>query len=631
MSVGALPPIPGALPPIPGTGTPRPLPPVPKPAVEAPRQTANAPFVSRGPDLSMPTPGTSQAATPPPQQDAAGAGGLKRSLSKIQFCPGAMELIDESVTLFVRLPKYLLAIYYLGALPFCVGVIYFWHDCRKSLDGSTIAPEALFLTASYILMKVSQAIFCRLMYCHLSGEEDDSWTVYRVMNIAVIQTVYASTFWIVYPSALVLTVPFPWVNSFYHNVSLVGTRANSTLRSVYKEAALLSLAWPGKTSLAILYQSIVMLIVWANLMALSFFVPYMLKTFLNIDTVFTDSPEQVFSGTFTVIVMTICFLVMNPINKTYHVLRCFNAEARKSGVDLMAGLRHVKRRASVGVAVLVIALTLMANPARAASADDDTDDPSQDTPRHPAKVVLTEDGKKTKEALDKVLAENDYQWRAKQAKVDTKPSMLQNFLEALDRAWKGFWDWVDKLFKKKEEQEPTIKPSEINDLSSMLEWIRLAMILVLVAAAAVVAVAIMRWRRSKRVRSLPQATIVPLVPVDLTKEDVKADDLPEDSWLKMARELEARGDLRLAMRALYLATLSAMAQREWIRIGRGKSNRDYLMEFRKRLRTKEGPVAHFADSMELFEASWYGTHPATSDVIDKIEKNHENVRAHVGT
>jgi len=43
---------------------------------------------------------------------------------------------------------------------------------------------------------------------------------------------------------------------------------------------------------------------------------------------------------------------------------------------------------------------------------------------------------------------------------------------------------------------------------------------------------------------------------DLADENIRADQLPEDGWTKLARELLERGEFRLAMRAFYLASLA---------------------------------------------------------------------------
>ena len=73
---------------------------------------------------------------------------------------------------------------------------------------------------------------------------------------------------------------------------------------------------------------------------------------------------------------------------------------------------------------------------------------------------------------------------------------------------------------------------------------------------------------------------------DLNEESVTADQLPEDGWLQLARELMERGELRLALRASYLAGLAHLGHRELIHLARHKSNRDYDRELHRRARAQ---------------------------------------------
>ena len=92
-----------------------------------------------------------------------------------------------------------------------------------------------------------------------------------------------------------------------------------------------------------------------------------------------------------------------------------------------------------------------------------------------------------------------------------------------------------------------------------------------------------------------------------------------------------RGELRLALRALYLATLSLLAQHQLVRLNPTKSNRDYLLELTRRLRGNTVAVQLVRDNINLFEASWYGTHVVTSVIIETMMANHQQVRSHATT
>ena len=63
------------------------------------------------------------------------------------------------------------------------------------------------------------------------------------------------------------------------------------------------------------------------------------------------------------------------------------------------------------------------------------------------------------------------------------------------------------------------------------------------------------WQR-RRVKPVETISTSAIPVPDLTDEKVKADDLSTNRWLSLAGELADKGELRLAMRALYLATLA---------------------------------------------------------------------------
>ena len=114
---------------------------------------------------------------------------------------------------------------------------------------------------------------------------------------------------------------------------------------------------------------------------------------------------------------------------------------------------------------------------------------------------------------------------------------------------------------------------------------------------------------------------------DIADENVIASQLPEDDWLRLARELMGRGELRLALRALYLAGLAHLAQREMIRVAKFKSNRDYEQELRRRARALPELQAAFAENVGIFDRVWYGLHEVTQEALQRFQINLEKIKA----
>jgi hypothetical protein len=122
------------------------------------------------------------------------------------------------------------------------------------------------------------------------------------------------------------------------------------------------------------------------------------------------------------------------------------------------------------------------------------------------------------------------------------------------------------------------------------------------------------WRRRRPQVQPILATPVSAAP-DLADENVLADELPREGWLRLGRQLTERGELRLAVRAFYLAALADLGHQELIRVARFKSNRDYEHELRRRASRRPELVSAFAESVRLFDRVWYGRYEVTASEL----------------
>ena len=115
--------------------------------------------------------------------------------------------------------------------------------------------------------------------------------------------------------------------------------------------------------------------------------------------------------------------------------------------------------------------------------------------------------------------------------------------------------------------------------------------------------------------------------IDLTEEEIKADDLPAKRWLSLAQDLTAKGELRLAMRSLYLATLAHLAENDMITIEIYKSNREYEKELRRRAHERKELLSVFTESLHLFEGVWYGMHRIALTELNYFAANQKRMMA----
>ena len=157
-------------------------------------------------------------------------------------------------------------------------------------------------------------------------------------------------------------------------------------------------------------------------------------------------------------------------------------------------------------------------------------------------------------------------------------------------------------------------------------WIGVVTVALLAAGVA----AFIASRRKKAVRATPVSPVA--APIDLADESLTADQMPESSWLRLAEEMLAKGDCRLALRALYLAGLNYLSDRELISIQRWKSGRDYRRELERRARalpeTNLNPT--FARNVFLFERGWYGRETVEREDVEAFAAGWEEIRRYAG-
>src|ERR1039457_11175 len=126
----------------------------------------------------------------------------------------------------------------------------------------------------------------------------------------------------------------------------------------------------------------------------------------------------------------------------------------------------------------------------------------------------------------------------------------------------------------------------------------------LVLIAIVVSLVLTRRRRLKKV-AVEARGAAPVAP-DLEDESSHAGQLTADGWLELARFQMGRGEWRLALRALYLATLARLAAEGLLSLAKFKTNLDYEREAGRRAMGRGEIVARFAARRAAFEAVWYG-------------------------
>jgi hypothetical protein len=510
---------------------------------------------------------------------------------------GGLDLCEEAVHLLRLVPTRLIATYYLGSVPFILGLLFFWADMSSSATARDhIAPAALALTLLYLWMLTWQSIFARGLRAELAGGESDAISIGGWFRIAAAQAAVQPWKLIALPVAAGLLVPFPEVYVFFHNASLMDSTGS---------ARRLARLWPRENLKFLAILSLLSIVVFLNAGMAVVALPYLMKMLLGIDTVFTRSPYTFLNTTFLAVVSGLAYLVINPFVKAFYVLRCFHGESLTTGEDL-----RVELKAGIAAALLCTFGLLAAQP------------PPKDLPLQ------------LDRSIDRVLQSPEYAWR-----LPRTPRLNErnenwfvrstiSFLQATDRGLKQIGRWMDDLGRwlgdRMGNRLPAIR-QETKARAPATE-LRVAMVLLLAVVTGIVGYLLWRFLIANRAKTKPVPFEAAVVAIDLQAEDLQADRQQPDEWLAMAQACLGRQEFRLALRAFYLAGLALLAGEKLIVLHRGKSDLDYERELRRRARQRPAILDAFRQNLTLFERGWYGMYDVDLATIHKIEANLETLR-----
>jgi hypothetical protein len=544
------------------------------------------------------------------------------SLSRIRRRSGTppLTLIEEAVALLRHGPGTALAAYYIGAIPFWLGLLYFVSDMSQSAYAAQrVADGAFGMAALFIWNKCWHAAACSQWRAHLAGRPGEPWTLRRILRMATTQTIHQPWGLLLRPLAAIATLPFVWVSAYYQNLIVLGDGSENT-KSPAAQAAAMAKLWPLQAHGAVAIVYLFTLFVWANFFILILFVPQMLKSFFAIETEMSRAGEAAMNSTVLGASMALTSLVSDPLRKALFVLRCFRGIALRSGADLTAEIRTPSRRRASPIAAAAAAILLLLGSPASTPAENAA--PIERGTAPPAEVDRT---------IREVLNRREFAWRSpRMPQEQAQKGWLQGFLESISkrmdetlnsigRQFGRFLRWVGGLFKPR---------NPLAGTSPSIDWVGLSKAILMLLGAVLVGLIIwMLYRYFQTLKARPIAAIPAAAPApDLLSEDIVASQLPEEGWLALARDHAARGELVLALRAAWLAGLAHLGQRNLIAIARYKSNRDYERELRRRARDRAALLSAFDANLLAFERSWYGSHEVTRSQFDTFEGHLARIR-----
>jgi hypothetical protein len=513
--------------------------------------------------------------------------------------PGPVALAEEAAHLLRQAPLETLLCHWIGSVPFALGLLVCWTQwTHPPVPDAVCAAEALALALLLLWMNCWRSVAAGRLYRQWSGAPERPWTAARVWRLAAGQALFGAAKLVVLPLALAAVFPFAHVVAFFRNASVLGDREELDPLELASRARRLAARDPLQCWLLQLLLLVLSLAAMLNAAVTLMVIPQLLKMLTGIESAFTRGGGQfIASRLFLFVTMGATWLLFDPFVVAVYCVRCFRGEAVETGEDVRAGLRRIRAAAAVLLLVAVAGRAEAVKPAE------------------------------LRESVRKTMQAPEYNWRIppppeSEAQMPWIVRATDRAIEAVGKAVKWVFRQIDRLLRwifGGLGLEPMAAGGEAP--ARALHWSVWAALGVAAALAAWVV-----WRSRSTRRKKPAAGVPAPLPVHLEDEGLAADRLPEDAWLEMAERCLAEGQVRLALRAFYLANLAWLGRQEFLRIEAGKTNREFELELRRRARRQAEARELFSANVRAFERVWYGLHDAAADDARELRRRAERMK-----
>jgi len=513
---------------------------------------------------------------------------------------GPIDVLENAIRVLRKAGIATLFLHWIGSIPFALAVLMFLLQVSDSrASDPLVALESLGLAALFVWMNCWRSVFAGAVRARLSGEVDRPRG--RLLDLIAVQSLTGATKLLVLPFATLILFPLPAVVAFYRSLAVVASRpVDGGPREVLSRARRLARYQPEQSWLLFPLLFLFALVVWLNCLAIVGLSPQLVRMLTGYESTFSRSGIYFAMSSMCIgLSLAIAWIVFDPFIQTVYCIRCYQAESLETGEDIRAGIRGLRLRAPAAAALVALLFAAFIPMVRANVAPADLQKASAAAMQSP-----------------------EYSWRLPPPAKDGPGSVpwivsffnrladsTKSIRHAIGRAIDAFFQWLGDRFGGAESQ-PGALPSR------GLHWTVWLVIAIAGGIIAFIALRILR-SRSEANDAVPAETIQS---VSLDAEDLTADRMPEDQWIELADKSLREGNLRLALRAFYLANLSWMGRARFIGIHPGKTNREYELELRRRGRNFPEARALFGTNVAVFERAWYGLRDVAMEEIDEFRE-----------
>lgn len=250
---------------------------------------------------------------------------------------GGLALLDQALH-SLREEGSGLGAYYLGTGPFCAAALYYWVDMSQGSDAWRSHEAGAFgLVLLFFWMSAWQARFAANLRRRMAGLSPLPFTWKRWWRRCRNQGIFQGMALLLLPAAAVLTLPFPWMYAYFHNIAALDD-GEENLFALSTQARAESLRWPGLNTRALLALSLAGPVLFINIFSFGISIPFLLKTLFGIETIFSRTPWAYFNSTTFVLCSVATYLLLDPLIRAFYALRCHYGQSLSTGADLQARL-----------------------------------------------------------------------------------------------------------------------------------------------------------------------------------------------------------------------------------------------------------------------------------------------------